>query len=1357
MLTVSKNTCSPSGKHLSGRIKLFYDHLTHTTPFSSTPVPATPDLQRKIQNPDPKLSQFNAQAPVFSNVTFSNTPVPVNPDPQLLQFNSLNSQVPASSSYLQFKSPVPVHKLSRSPVTTPRHMNQSGNRFAPLSTDHLSTDHQSKDYPDIETSSNTSISESSAPHTRSDSKRRKSKKRVSFAFPIDSTINIAEIFAGNQPKTFTENDLILEHELLETTFYIQKTSFRTLIDSGAQKNFISEASLKSIQSQTPVRFHQLKGHEQFFAKSFSGETQLITRYVYCSLEHASGLKFPDVKLHVSNLSFDILLGKPWHTLYNPRIDWKKNTLQFEDTVITAIRPDFVPEHDILSAKQFEKFVKDDNVDCFCVQFTTSEVVHVGSAKIENSSKEEKVLEAQLLDNFRDVFPDDLPFKLPPSREVNHSIDLTSPDMKPIARSPYRMSAYEISHLRKHLDFLLERGLIRPSCSPWAAPVLFVAKKNGKLRFCVDYRLLNKITIKNRFPLPPIDVLLDKLHGMNYFSSVDLQSAYHQVRINEKDIEKTAFTTPLGLYEFTVLPFGLCNAPSTFQTLMQGILGHLNSVVVYLDDILIFSKNIEEHERDVKMVLQILRENKLYASSEKSEFFKNEIKFLGHKILQGGSIAPDEDKLEAVLSWPSPRNVKQLQGFLGFVNFYRRFIKDLAKMSIPLFRLLRKDVPFVWDDSCQQAFEYLKNSLTSRPILRVPDPDRPFRIECDASDFAIGAVLTQKDEISGKWFPVAYFSRSLDPAERNYPVQEKELLALICSLRKWRHYVFGYVVHVTTDHQSLVTFLNHKNPSGRKARWLIELSEFPVEITYRKGTENLIADTLSRRPDYFAASSTVIDDSIMMKKIKSAYEKDPLFKDLLEYFTQCLPLCKSAKSSIASIVSWFQYDSNSGLIFYIRDGSPRLCIPRDHDILKSVVSEAHDSILSGHQNSIRTYKALQRLFYWPKMNKFITDYVLTCDSCQRNKISPIAQKPFLQPLQLPSEPWKSISMDFITCLPVSNGFDSIYVVVDRMSKMVHFIPSLSTDDAPAVAQRFVDNVVKQHGVPEEIVSDRDPKFTSRFWKELFNLLGTRLALSTSAHPETDGQTERTNRSLEVLLRHFVNQQLNNWTKLLAPLEFAYNSTINSLGKTPFEIVYGYNPPDFLSKLSGVSLSVPSVEEIQAGWLEIKDIISESQISQAKYANQHRTEVPDFKEGDWVLLSTKHLATKFRAKNAHKLQSPYIGPYQILKQVSPVAYKLKLPDNFEIHDVFYSGLLKRYVGEPPKFTPPPPVILSDNSVGYIVEALLRRRKKRNSFEYLVKWEGYPEHDSSWEPRSALLQDVPELVHEFDKSITVSSRGR
>jgi hypothetical protein len=287
--------------------------------------------------------------------------------------------------------------------------------------------------------------------------------------------------------------------------------------------------------------------------------------------------------------------------------------------------------------------------------------------------------------------------------------------------------------------------------------------------------------------------------------------------------------------------------------MQRILGHLEFVVVYLDDILIFSDNEAQHETHLHQVLQILRENQLYASKEKSEFFRKQISFLGHEILEGGFIKPNLEKIQAISDWPAPKNLKELQSFLGFVNFYRRFISDVSKRAAPLFQLLRKECTFAWTSECEVAFNFLKQSLTTSPVLLIPDPDKPFRIECDSSDYAIGAVLTQKEEKSKKWLPVAYLSRSLDSAERNYPIQEKELLALISALRKWRHYIFGYEVQVSTDHQSLVSYFNHKNLSGRKARWMIELSEYPVNIVYRKGCDNLIADTLSRRPDLLVAS------------------------------------------------------------------------------------------------------------------------------------------------------------------------------------------------------------------------------------------------------------------------------------------------------------------------------------------------------------------------------------------------------------------------------------------------------------------------------------------------------------------------
>jgi hypothetical protein len=483
------------------------------------------------------------------------------------------------------------------------------------------------------------------------------------------------------------------------------------------------------------------------------------------------------------------------------------------------------------------------------------------------------------------------------------------------------------------------------------------------------------------------------------------------------------------------------------------------------------------------------------------------------------------------------------------------------------------------------------------------------------------------------------------------------------------------------------------------------------------------------------------------KVKKGYEKDLFFQEILMHL-QSKEESKIPSKAIASIIHLYQLEN--GLLYYCRDGERRLCIPRDNSILELLITEAHDTPFGGHRNALRTYKHMAQSFYWPKMNNFIMNRVSSCDSCQRNKISSHAQKNFLHPLQIPNRPWQSVSMDFIVSLPKSSGFDSITVYVDRLSKQLHLSPCLSTIDAPSTASLFVRDVVRLHGVPSEIVSDRDPKFTSKFWKSLFALLKTKLSMSTAAHPESDGQTERMNRTIEVMIRHFVNSQLDNWAEMLPLLEFSINSTIGPTGKTPFEIVYGFNPPNLLDlSANQPSSTVLSLEELQGLWVEVRDSINDSQTIQAKYANQNRSPPPNFNIDDFVLLSTKHFTTKFRAKNAHKFQAPYIGPFKILAKISDVAYRLDLPASFKIHNVFYSGLLKPYKGEYNQPTPPEPVLLADNSIGYIVESILRRRKIRNSFQYLVKWKDYPEYESSWEPRKNLMKDVPDLVEAFDKA--------
>lgn len=413
--------------------------------------------------------------------------------------------------------------------------------------------------------------------------------------------------------------------------------------------------------------------------------------------------------------------------------------------------------------------------------------------------------------------------------------------------PYRLSPAELEILREKIRELLEAGHIRPSVSLYGAPVLFVKKKDGTFCMCIDYRALNKQMVRNTAPIPCMDELFDLVQGAKCFSKIDLNSAYHQVRIAPEDIPKTAFNTQLGYFEFLVLTFGFTNAPTTFQTLMTQVLSPFigRSVLVYLDDILIFSPDPESHAQHLEEVLTVLEHHQLYAKCSKCEFFKDSVEYLGH-ILSAEGIGTDPKKIKAVEDWPPPKNIHDLRAFLGLSNYYRRFVFRYSHVALPLTNLLRKDTSFLWGPREQVSFDTLKHCLTNPPILRIADPSRPFRVEADGSDFAIGAVLLQMHE--GRWLPVAYESRKLDSAECNYPIHEKELLGLVHALRIWRHYLLGSSFDAYTDHATLTSLLTQPRLTGRRARWAETLADFHVTIKYRPGTQNIVADALSRRLD-----------------------------------------------------------------------------------------------------------------------------------------------------------------------------------------------------------------------------------------------------------------------------------------------------------------------------------------------------------------------------------------------------------------------------------------------------------------------------------------------------------------------------
>ena len=483
--------------------------------------------------------------------------------------------------------------------------------------------------------------------------------------------------------------------------------------------------------------------------------------------------------------------------------------------------------------------------------------------------------AALLRSYEDVFPDALPPGLPPAREVDHAIEL-EPGAPPPSRPTYRMSFQELEELERQLREYVGNGWIRPSQSPYGAPILFVKKKDGTTRMCTDYRALNKITKKNVYPLPRIDELLDRLEGAKFFTKIDLRQGYHQIRIAEADVEKTAFRTRYGHYEYLVLPFGLTNAPATFMGLMNEVFRPLldKSVVIYLDDILIFSRTWEDHLRDVGAVLQRLRDSKLYAKVSKCEFGKESVEFLGHVVSNEG-VSVDAKKVEAIKEWPVPTNIHDLRAFLGLANYYRRFVLNYSKLALPLTRMLKKGAVIAMGKAELDAFDAIKEALMTAPVLAVADPKLGYRIVTDASDFAIGAILLQDQ---GKdWQPIAYESRKLQPAELRRNVYEKEMLAVLHALKTWRCYVEGRPVELVTDHESLKWLLTQKELDRQQAKWVHVLSQFDIDIVYRPGRINP-ADALSRHPLHRLAAVSVVQTAPeLLQRFVDGYEADPLFQ------------------------------------------------------------------------------------------------------------------------------------------------------------------------------------------------------------------------------------------------------------------------------------------------------------------------------------------------------------------------------------------------------------------------------------------------------------------------------------------------
>ena len=1061
---------------------------------------------------------------------------------------------------------------------------------------------------------------------------------------------------------------------------------------------------------------------------------------------------------ISSPEHPLVLGLPWFELHNPSIDWQRRIIrscQSQGKEVSQMLDHGCLGIPSISLQQLRKQGRTEELFLFAVSvkpFTDPK----GSSTIQLPHK---------YNDFADVFDKEKANILPEHRPYDCPIDL-QPGKDPPWGPIYNLSPTELEALRQYIDENLANGFIRHSKSPAGAPIFFVKKKDGSLRLVVDYRGLNKVTIRNRYALPLISSLLEQISGAKFFTKIDLRGAYNLVRIRPGDEWKTAFRTRYGHFEYTVMPFGLTNAPAVFQHMANDIFRDFLDIflIIYLDDLLIYSTTQEEHNAHVQQVLQRLREYGLYAKLEKCSFDCKQVEFLGYVVSSEG-ISMDPAKVQTVLDWQTPHSVRDIQCFLGFANFYRKFIKGYSTIILPLTRLTQKNQTFIWTASAAQAFLDLKKAFTSAPVLAHVDPIKQFVLEADASDFALGSILSQQGD-DGQLHPVAFHSRKFNAAEINYEVHDKELLAIVDSFEQWRHFLEGslHQILVYSDHKNLTYFQNARVLTRRQARWAQFLTRFEFKIIYRPGLQQGKADALSRRT-YLAPRpgeaafddqqqillgparlqavevSDMPLDSNILNSIRQDIHTDPFAQEVLDHIDPSRASCSKAQHPRVDY-SQFTWQNDTlfykGLI-YVPDGSSRL----------KVLQHCHDTYMAGHFGIQKTLELVRRAFWWPKLHSFVEEYVRTCDTCCRTKIPRHHPFGLLQPLPIPTKPWQSISLDFITDLPLSQGFDTILTVVDRFTKMAHFLPCIKTITSEQTADLVMREVFRHHGLPDSIVSDRGPQFISKFWRHLLSLLKISCNLSSSYHPQTDGQAERTNQTLEQYLRCFISYQQDDWAAILHFAEFAYNNSVHSSSKvTPFFAYTGHHPRWNFLELPEVS-SNPAAEDrlshLRHIHEEVLSHLEHAQTSHKKSADRHR--LPhNFQEGDLVWLLRRHVRT---TRPCDKLDHQRLGPFKISTKINDVAFRLDLPPTLRLHPVFHCSLLEPFTPStlPDRVVPPPPLVQLADGPEYEVAAILDSKILRNKLYYLVDWLGYGPNDRTWEPAENVT-NASDLVDAFHR---------
>ncbi|CEP06777.1 hypothetical protein, partial, partial [Parasitella parasitica] len=1077
-------------------------------------------------------------------------------------------------------------------------------------------------------------------------------------------------------------------------------SVQCLIDNGASENYISGRIAKIIDGQRNIIY----GRE---VETAGGNISPINEKIVYNLNlqgHNSSMT-----AFVFDTKFDIILGRSWLKEHKPVADWFDDTWTLSccgsQKVIISPSSSACVRHNqnktnrqkpeinyLVSHLQIDKILAEEGTEA-CFLYLVDESKKDGAELGINDDNTEWM--KRLMADFPTVFQEKLP-GLPPNRQnFAHVINIPE-GTKPINRPPFRMSPAELDELKRQLNELSSLGLIRPSSSPWGAPVLFVKKKNGEMRMCIDYRALNKVTIRNATPLPRIDECLDRLQGASWFTCLDLRSGYHQIRLQDSDIPLTGFNTRYGKWEWLVLPFGLSNAPPSYQTWMNGVLKDCidKYALVYLDDCCIFSKTLEDHIKHVRQVLSIFEKEGLIVNIKKCEFGKRELDFLGYHVSAKG-ISPSASKVKAIQAWPRPTNVQEVRQFIGLAQHFRRFCPSFSSIAAPLTELTHgngaKKRAIVWNNQCEASFSAIKRILTSSPVLKLPDMRKPYRIETDSSDFGVGAVLLQQDEITSSWLPVAYESKKLSKAEQKLPAQERELIAIMHALRTWRCFIDGcqggYTVY--SDHKPLVYFQSQVNPTPRLVRWIADYELFSPNIEYKAGKDNQVADALSRKPDL------LLDDGVDVPSLTPEY---------LYAAWETLPDSIKSDWPLLYIDNEYQRMKPNGKLRKHLDREEDHFVVRQRTVYRKVKTEKgnvselkfipfalradlvfkyHEAF--GHAGMKTMLKMFSERYWWPGYRNDIQNWLKTCAACQLNSRRDHAHQDVMHPLQIPKafDRWH---LDFVGELPTTtNGNKWLLTAVDYLTNwpIARAVPVASME---AVADFIYEEIVMRFGCPSEIITDRGANFTSGLVEAYTKRIGTNHKLTSAFHPRTNSKVERYNGTIKQMLRKYVNGAIHRWDDFVNTALWASRVRVHSTtGFSPFYLVYGREP-----KLPGDILRPYITKEMLLDKRTVADITSR----ELELLGQHRA-AAEFRlkamgEADKKRWDAKIKPTSFEIGDlvilTHEgklgLEPRFKGPYVVTKVFPDFGtYQLETVAGEPLQSLVHVDRLKAAKGEKP----------------------------------------------------------------------------